>query len=626
MTAATDHPPLRRLWSALGVRGEEKALVGWMVALFAVTQSSHGVGANAADALFFLRYGVDRLPLMILLSGPAVMIVTMAHASGLASRGATRWLWLSSAIGAVWVGLEWAGVFLETSAVYPIIWISTQVLITGTLTIMWNAAGAACTTRQAKRLFPIFATAGVAGGIVGNLLVGPLASWLGTQNLLAVQCLLLVGTTVLLVRTRTLLGEDTGTHPVRAEMAEAFAAIRASRLLKLASVTAFALFAVFFLVVFPFSQVVTASFGTEAEVATFLGLFSSIATAATFLCSLFITNRLFRRLGIVISLMIVPLVYVGGFALWLVTFGLVTAAIARALQWVAVNAIQLTTFSALFNVLSPRRRGAVLAFVTAVPAQLGTMAGGLILLSSEDLSRTGQFVIGLAISGAALAIVIAMRPAYLTAVVSAVKRGLVGVFDVAQAGVVAPVDGDVERILRSHLDDPRPEARAVALSGLTRLPAGVAGSRLEPMLEDESPLVRSAAFDSICALEPDRMAGHIATALDDESPQVRLNALRSLTPDSIPNISATVSPALGDPDVRVRATAAALVGGDAARRTVEEMLNGGDPAAISALLEQTARSSRLPGVDPARYLSHSDPRVRSAAATAQAARPEADPE
>lgn len=619
MDATTDRRT-SRLWAAMGVRGDEKALVGWMVALFAVTQSSHGVGANAADALFFLRYGVDRLPLMILLAGPAVMIVTLLHASGLSARGPARWLAISAATGAAWAGLEWVSVFFDTNAVYPVIWISTQVLITGTLTIMWNAAGAACTTRQAKRLFPIFATAGVAGGIVGNLLVGPLASLLGTQNLLAVQALLMLGSATLLVKTRAFFEGDAGAQSVRTEMTEALVAIRSSKLLKLASLTAFALFAVFFLVVFPFSQVVTASFATEAEVATFLGLFSSVATAATFLFSLLITNRLFRRLGIVISLMIVPLVYVGGFAAWLVTFGLVTAALVRGLQWVAVNAIQLTAFSALFNVLSPRRRGAVLAFITAVPAQLGTMAGGLILLASGNLTRTIQFMIALVISGAGLGVVIAMRPAYLTAVVSAVRRGLVGVFNVAQAGIVAPEDGDAVRILREHLDDPRPQARAAALSGLARLPAGVAAPRLEPLLEDESPLVRSVAFDSVCVLDPGRVSTYVTEALTDDSAEVRLNALRSLSPRSIPDLDAVVSPALGDPDPRVRAVAIALVDGEASRRAAEEMLDSDDQVALAAILEQSTRSPGRIDIDPRRFLDHPEPRIRAASALAIGAR------
>lgn len=594
-------------------------MVGWIVALFAVTQSSHGVGANTADALFFRRFGVEELPLMILLSGPAVMVMTLLHATGVAARGVRGWLWLSTSGGAVWLILEWAAINLESSTIYPVIWISTQVLIFVTLTVMWNAAGAACTTRQAKRLFPIFATAGVAGGVIGNLLVGPMANLFGTQNLLVVQGGLLVGSTILLLGSRRFFSEEERARSVRSEMADAFNAVRSSRLLQLAAAVAFAFFAVFFLVVFPFSEAVAASFGTEAEIATFLGIFSSIATAATFLFSLLITNRLFARLGIVVSLMLVPLVYVAGFSLWLVAFGLVTAALFRGLQWVAVNAIQGTAFSALFNVLSGRRRSSVMAFMTAVPAQLGTIAAGLILIAGESLSRSAQLAMGLVISLAALALVIAMRPAYVTAVVSAVKKGLVGVFDLPQTGLVMPVDGETTRILRSHLDDPRPEARAIALTGLANLEDGVEAGQLERLFEDESPLVRSAAFDSVCLLEPERISRYVTIALADDDPRVRLNALRYLTPDSIPDLEAVASSALGDSDPRVRATSAFLLGDAHGQREVESMISGENPEAIAAVLDELGRFPRRLKVDPAQFLDHPDPEVRTAAATAYAA-------
>ncbi|MFZ0014038.1 MAG: hypothetical protein WAL25_07975, partial [Acidimicrobiia bacterium] len=180
-----------RVLASFGVRADEAGLVRWMMALFAVTQASHGVGANTADALFFLRYGVDDLPLMFVLAGPAVMLALVGHSAGLARQGARKWLVRVMVVASLWVVALWAGLFLGSTVVYPVIWISTQVLIFLTLTVIWNAAGAACTTRQAKRLFPLFATAAVAGGVVGNLMVGPLANLLGTGNLLLVQGLLL---------------------------------------------------------------------------------------------------------------------------------------------------------------------------------------------------------------------------------------------------------------------------------------------------------------------------------------------------------------------------------------------------------------------------------------------------
>jgi hypothetical protein len=173
IVANRDSRAMPAIGRVLRIHLGEGALVGWIASFFMVVQSSHGLGANAADALFFSRFGVERLPLMILVSGPAVMVFILGHGAGLGSRGASRWLWLATLGCSVWASLLWAGASFDTKWVYPVIWVSTQVIIMVTFTIMWNSAGAACTTRQAKRLFPIFATAGVAGGVLGNVARSP---------------------------------------------------------------------------------------------------------------------------------------------------------------------------------------------------------------------------------------------------------------------------------------------------------------------------------------------------------------------------------------------------------------------------------------------------------------------
>lgn len=608
-----------RLLAAARVHGDETQLVAWMAVFFVVTQASHAFAANTADALFFRRFGVEELPLMILLSGPAVMVATLAYSAGLARVEAQRWLPATTASAAVWVVLEWVVIFADLQVIYPVIWISAQVLILLTLTVMWNAAASACNTRQAKRLFPLFASAGVAGGVIGNLLVGPLANVLETQNLLLVQALLLVGSTVVLFRLADFF-DTSGTDEAQpGGMRRAFAAVRTSSLLRLAAVVIGLLFTVFYLVIFPFSEVVANSLGTEAEIAGFLGLFSSIATAATFLFSLFVTNRLMGRLGLVVTLMIVPAVYATGFSVWLISFGLLTATLVRGVQWVAVNAIQGTTYSALFNVLTNRQRGPVMALMTAVPAQLGTMAAGLVLIAADALPRWVQFAIGLALSMAALVSVLVMRPAYVDAVVSAVRRGLVGMFDTPHRGLVSPLDRETERILESHLHDERPQARAFALAGLARI--GGTPAAIAPFLEDEDALVRSAAFDSICEIEPDVVDRHLIVALSDDSPAVRLNALRYLDSEEWRGgDEMDVEPLLDDPDPRVRSAAARMIGGAVGAATIEQMLSSDDPEVVAVSLEEMTKdpSSRVE-VDPGRYLDHEHPSVRAAAVAAQAA-------
>src|SRR5690606_4038906 len=152
---------------------------------------------------------------------------------------------------------------------------------------------------------------------------------------------------------------------VRTHLRAGYELTVASPMLRMVAGVGAALSALLFLVVFPFSEVVTSSFPSETEVASYLGYFSAAATAATFLVSLLATNRRFGRFGVAATLVAVPLVYLAGFSLWLVSFGLVTATLVRGLQFVAVNAIGETAWSSLFNVLPSRRRGQVMAFMAA---------------------------------------------------------------------------------------------------------------------------------------------------------------------------------------------------------------------------------------------------------------------
>ncbi|MFP3882563.1 MAG: cyclic nucleotide-binding domain-containing protein [Actinomycetota bacterium] len=615
MVATHTNSEPTRVERALRIRRSERPLVGWLTALFTVIQASHGFGINAADALFFERYGVDQLPLMILLSGPAVMVSVLGHSSGLASRGTARWLPSVTLVCALWAAGEWAGILTGSQVVYPIIWISTQVLMMVSLTVMWNAAGAACTSRQAKRLFPIFATAGIAGGVLGNFLTGILAGVLGTENLLLVQAGLLLTGALLLIRIRDLFEDDSSEHSrsTLKGLSETATIIRSSRFLRITAGIAVAIFCLFQLVYFPFSQTVARSFETEAETAAFLGIFSAIATAATFLFSLFVTNRLFARVGLVLTLMIVPVVYATGFGTWLTVFTLESAAIFRLVQWVTVNAIALTAYNALFNVVSRHQRGQVNAFMTAVPAQIGVSLAGLFLMTTFAMPVQTVFVIGLVVSLLTLGAVVLLRKEYLNAVVSAVRRGVVGLLDVPSQAVFTPTDADAVRVLKDRLRDPRPAARALAVAGLGRLEGSADATDLEPFLDDSDPRVRSAAFDSVCAIEPERVSSHAERAIGDEVPEVRLQVLHFLAAHPDDEAVSIARAALTDPDARVRAAAATLVGGEEGEEVVSTLLSEDTPRGVTAVLTETAKETSAISVDPSPYLRHDSPVVREAA-------------
>ncbi|HJU51701.1 MAG TPA: HEAT repeat domain-containing protein [Acidimicrobiia bacterium] len=603
----------------IDIRAGEGRMVAWMAVLFAVTQAGHGLGSNAADTLFFLRFGVEHLPLMILVSGLVLMLATLGYTVGLGRRGAAGWLAPLLAALSGMVLLERLGVATGWSGVYVAIWLGAQIAILLSYTAMWNAAGEVCTTRQAKRLFPLFATAGIGGGIVGNLLTGPLAATLGTENLLLVHAGLLMASALVTTThvTRFFWRSDSATPTgILEDLRSGLALTRTTPLLKLMSWTAGAFSLLFFLVSFPFSAVVADSFSSEAEVAGFLGLFSAAATALTFLASFFLVNRLFLHIGVVATLLLVPLVYVSGFGSWLISFGLLSASIVRALQWVAVNAVGGTAWSALFNVIPGRRRSQVMAFINGVPTQLGTMASGGLLIVASTLSPDASSAIGLSLALVTLVLVVRMRPAYTNALATAVRQGMVDVFAAPLQCAQKPVlDAEGLAALVETLSDPQPGARLLAIRTLGRLQGDSAREQVLPRLTDPDPGVRATALEILASVDIAR------SMLWDPSSRVRRSALTVLDQHR-EGLGKEAESVLSDVDPVVRSKAATMVQSERGRSVIDEMLASDDPSHLSAALLALARVPSLSAIPPEDFASHPDRRVRAAAAQAMATRPE----
>ena len=117
----------------------------------------------------------NSLPFLFILLGAATLVLTLTYSVAIGRFESRR---VSTALlmgAALLLLLGRAAVTLNVLGLYPALWlgISLTAAILGTL--VWNVAGDLCDARQAKRLFPLFASAGILGSVVGNLLTGPLA-------------------------------------------------------------------------------------------------------------------------------------------------------------------------------------------------------------------------------------------------------------------------------------------------------------------------------------------------------------------------------------------------------------------------------------------------------------------
>ena len=284
------------------------------------------------------------------------------------------------------------------------------------------------------------------GSVLGNSITGIIASAFGTENLLILQAALLGIVALLTLRiTRDYFKpakRSAKGGSLINDLRVGYDFVRGSSLMKLIAYASILFSILFFGIAFPFNKVVSASFPNEAQVAGFFGLFSSITTAATFLVSLFIANRLYARLGIVTSVLLLPITYIFGFGFFAFNYNLIGAVTARFTQMVMLSGAGDSGWNALFNVVPSQKRGQVLAFQNGLPSQIGVVLSGVLLLLGEKILTTPQIFLMCGIFALVCgAVVWRMRPAYGDALIAAFRAGRVEVFS-AQESTFAGIKTD----------------------------------------------------------------------------------------------------------------------------------------------------------------------------------------
>lgn len=576
--------------------------------LFGVIEAGRGIGSNTVDALFYLRFGVEFLPYMFMILGAATFVIAVSYTAAL-GRLRRRDLYIGSlGLFALVLVLEWAAIHSDLPLLYPVLWISVNVISAVLALQVWHVAGEVTDTRQAKRLNSIFISGGIFGSLVGNIATGKLAQLLGTQNLLILYAVLLGAgflLTVEIARRFFVPVQKTTKHSgVWTRLREGFEFERGSRMLRLMSYASIVFSILYFSVSFPFSRIVSSSFGTEADVANFLGLFSAAATLITLVVSLVIANRLYARIGIVDAVLILPLIYFGGFVIWALGFSLVTAVTVRLAQMVVLGGVASPAWNSLFNVAPPERRGEVLGFDAAVPSQAGVVLSGVMLiLADRGLGTTQIFTMGMIVALGCGYLIWQMRGAYGEALVLALRAGR---FEVFGGGVGAftrfRTDAEALRVAMGALRDVKASTRRLAVEILTRMKANPAIPSLVEALNDPDIEVRMAALSALGELGANEAAHSVIPMLGDRDTAVRARALETLA-----RLKVTPTPALAakldelaqdhDLDIRAKAVVAIAKLGETQRamRELKTLLTEQNPEARLAGLEAV---SKIVSFDP----------------------------
>ncbi|MGD8732808.1 MAG: HEAT repeat domain-containing protein, partial [Anaerolineales bacterium] len=560
---------IRRILSALKIQAGEVQQV-LLVCAFALLPSVGGaIGSPGIEALFFARFGVQFLPYMYIALGVITMVSTLTLTAALSRIPKSR---LFRSLPLIMAGLLLIArllVAMDLSASYPVLWLGMYLFWTLQALLIWGVAGMLFNTRQAKRIFPLFAASAIAGNALGGLFTGPLVAWLGTENLLLVWAIMLVFTFFFAVQL-TSAYDPPRVHyyrpkpGIRETLEGGGKSVFRSPTLSWLSISMLLLAIFLYALAFPFSKAVALQFPAEDALAGFLGVFQGVTTAVAMLISLALVNRLFARVGFLGALLIFALIYMLGFGGLIFSTSFVVLAVFRFAQQAWMMGVADTAYQATFNMVPPGKREPARMFVDGIPKQIGVALSGVFLLTLQPMVPDPLQFAAFAILASFC--VLTLRQARL-----AFSRSLADVLDQRQMHIFEhePAsfsefahDGRAFEVLISGLESDNFAVRQTVVEILGRLGSVNARKELKRAMNDPSAQIRMLA--SRVLLNSSRgpvKKEYLLIALRDRSVEVRCEGLRAIDKELSEdlNVQQQLKKLLMDLSSEVRALAAALL-------------------------------------------------------------------
>lgn len=590
---------------ALKIHPGERRVAVSLIALSFLVMAGQVIGQSAATALFFDRVGTDALPTVYLLQGASCLALMLVMTGALGRTDQRRAFLVMGAALAVVVVLERLALVGDAIWIYWVLWLTVALAVLVQTVFVWGIAGMVIDTRQAKRLFPLFAAGGILGSVLGGVVTTPLVHLIGTPNLLIAWALTLVaawvlGRWILPVTTHRALRRSSRPGPV-ADLLSALRYVVRSRLLVWMTLAAVLFSVLFYSLFLPWAAAAAERYPTADGVAAFIGLFSAVTTGAAFLVSAGATNRLFVRFGIALAVLVLPVLYVGSFGILLATSTFAVLVGVRGVTGIWLQGVASPAWETLTNVVPSDRRDQVRTFLNGGPSQAGTAIAGVIALVGADVLTPRQLTtVGLVTALATLAVTWAIKRSYATALVAALRAGRPVFSDDASRVAPFALDQDAQAIdtVLAAADDPSPAVRRLTVQLLAGVDDERARARLRDATDDGDPGV--AALSAAVLSGDPAFADRLRSLATDPDPSVRAASVRALAtaPSGVGLPIATEAIDDGEPAVRAAALGAlAALDTDAARPAAIALLH--DPSALVRRAAAAAAAVIADGTVPA---------------------------
>lgn len=411
----------------VNIKPEEWGLVVPLILLLATNTLVFELAEVVATTGFISNVGTPQIIFLWLVSIPITLVIAVGYTL-LVDR--VRRMALMSALMVIFAALYFVVLLLFISdtpdeARYPFLYLLTELQYAIFPLAFWALATDLHTTVQARRIFPILATGGAVGSILGNAIAAALTEILPAGESDAPQVLAIgVGVYLLgfvLLRTRIARQEirarqSTRDFSLRDNMKEGWQTVTEVPMFRYLMYGMLAVGLAFVIVEFHFLFSLDNAAQESADSADFFqlfyGIYKALMIGGTLLFQWFVSGRYLEKTGLQNTFVFLPVTILGGLAVMLVYSTAIGVGLGRLLMRVVQKGWDEPSRKSALALVPDERRGRVSAMVEnyfySVASIVGTIILGILLYLSEHdiLERDVVTYIYLAIVGVAALVAI----------------------------------------------------------------------------------------------------------------------------------------------------------------------------------------------------------------------------
>ena len=417
------------------------------------------------------------------------------------------------------------------SWLYPVFYVWAGIFGVLAPAQVWTLANYVLTTREAKRVFGLLGSGGIAGWIFSGFFCKNVVRLFGTEALLLSMAVFIAASAGIVVLIHRKQAEDPSAPAGRNQFAsratlgfvDSLRLVWDTKYLRAIATLIFLSSYATTMTGWQFKAIAKQFLVHKDQLAVFFADFNLYAGILCLACQLFLTTRLLRRFGIGLALVLVPVALLGSSVGVLLMGTLFSVLVLKSTDQVLRYSIDKSTVELLYLPVAPRLKIQVKSFIDTVIWRCGDGLSGIAVLlfaTTFHMSARQMSWISLVLISAWLVAALVARKEYVTTLRDSIQQHRL---DTERAA--APVlDRSTSELIEGKLSSSDPEE---VLYGLDLL--SVEGEH------NVHPAVRK--------------------LLDHSEAQVRYKALALLHAAADTSVSAKVHQMLGDPELGVRTEA-----------------------------------------------------------------------